>query len=75
MSLALDGFALVQMMTVGPGGPDNATEVMGLGLYRNAFTFSKFGYAAAMGVALFFLTLTLAVLAMRAGRREKVELA
>lgn len=73
--LALDGFAVVQVMTVGPGGPDDATEVIGLGLYRNAFTFSRFGYAAAMGVALFFLTLTLAVLAMRAGRRERVELA
>ena len=44
-------------MTVGPGGPDNATEVMGLGLYRNAFTYGKFGYASAMGVAMFFLTL------------------
>ncbi|MEV4622636.1 sugar ABC transporter permease [Asanoa sp. NPDC049573] len=73
--LALDGFAVVQVMTVGPGGPDDATEVIGLGLYRNAFTFSRFGYAAAMGVALFFLTLTLAVIAMRAGRKERVELA
>jgi N-acetylglucosamine transport system permease protein len=73
--LALDGFAVVQVMTVGPGGPDDATEVIGLGLYRNAFTFSRFGYAAAMGVALFFLTLTLAVVAMRAGRKERVELA
>jgi N-acetylglucosamine transport system permease protein len=71
--LALDGFAVVQIMTVGPGGPDGATEVMGLGLYRNAFTYGRFGYAAAMGVALFFLTLALAVLALRAGRRERVE--
>src|SRR5262249_42566545 len=36
---ALDGFAVVQIMTVGPGGPDGATEVIGLGLYRNAFTY------------------------------------
>ncbi|MEE6261783.1 carbohydrate ABC transporter permease [Plantactinospora sonchi] len=72
--LALDGFAVVQIMTVGPGGPDGATEVIGLGLYRNAFTYGKFGYAAAMGVALFLLTLTLAVLALRVGRRERVEL-
>lgn len=71
--LALDGFAVVQIMTVGPGGPDGATEVMGLGLYRNAFTYGRFGYAAAMGVALFFLTLAVAVLALRAGRRERVE--
>ncbi|MBB5869129.1 N-acetylglucosamine transport system permease protein [Allocatelliglobosispora scoriae] len=71
---ALDGFALVQIMTVGPGGPDNSTEVMGLSLYRNAFTYGKFGYASAMGVALFFLTLTLAVLLLRVSRRERVEL-
>ena len=71
---ALDGFAVVQVMTVGPGGPDGATEVIGLSLYRNAFTYGKFGYASAMGVALFFATLTLAVLALRGGRRERVEL-
>ena len=71
---ALDGFAVVQVMTVGPGGPDGATEVIGLSLYRNAFTYGKFGYASAMGVALFFATLTLAVLALRAGRRGRVEL-
>lgn len=72
---ALDGFALVQIMTVGPGGPDGSTEVMGLGLWRNAFTYGKFGYASAMGVAMFFLTLTLAVLLLRVTRRERVELA
>ena len=70
---ALDGFAVVQIMTVGPGGPDGATEVIGLGLYRNAFTYGRFGYASAMGVTLFFLTLTLAVLALRGGRRERLE--
>jgi N-acetylglucosamine transport system permease protein len=70
---ALDGFALVQIMTVGPGGPDGSTEVMGLSLYRNAFTYGKYGYASAMGVAIFFLTLTLAALTLRATRREAVE--
>jgi len=72
---ALDAFAVVQVMTVGPGGPDGATEVIGLSLYRTAFTYGKFGYASAMGVALFFATLTLAVLALRSGRRERLELA
>jgi N-acetylglucosamine transport system permease protein len=71
---ALDAFAVVQVMTVGPGGPDGATEVIGLSLYRNAFQYGKFGYASAMGVALFFATLTLAVLALRFGRRERLEL-
>lgn len=73
--LALDGFALVQIMTVGPGGPDNATEVIGLTLYRAAFTYGEFGYASAMGVTLFFITLTLTALALRATRRERVEAA
>ena len=72
---ALDAFAVVQVMTVGPGGPDGATEVIGLSLYRNAFTYGKFGYASAMGVALFFATLTLAVFALRSGRRERLEMA
>ncbi|GGM73711.1 carbohydrate ABC transporter permease [Dactylosporangium sucinum] len=72
---ALDGFAIVQIMTVGPGGPDGATEVIGLTLWRSAFTFGWFGYASAMGVALFFATLTMAVLVMRAGRKERIELA
>ncbi|GAA3338599.1 sugar ABC transporter permease [Amorphoplanes nipponensis] len=70
---ALDAFAVVQVMTVGPGGPDGATEVIGLSLYRNAFQYGKFGYASAMGVALFFATLTLAVLALRSGRRDRLE--
>jgi N-acetylglucosamine transport system permease protein len=73
--LALDGFALIQIMTVGPGGPDSSTEVIGLTLYRTAFTYGRFGYASAMGVVLFFLSLTLAVLAMRFSRRESVEMA
>ncbi|MEV4636971.1 sugar ABC transporter permease [Actinoplanes sp. NPDC049548] len=72
---ALDAFAVVQVMTVGPGGPDGATEVIGLSLYRNAFQYGKFGYASAMGVALFFATLTLAVLALRGGRKSSAGLA
>jgi N-acetylglucosamine transport system permease protein len=72
---ALDGFVLVQVMTVGPGGPDGATEVVGMSLYRTAFTYGKFGYATAMGVALFFAALTLAVFALRFGRRNQVEMA
>jgi N-acetylglucosamine transport system permease protein len=73
--MAMDGFAIVQIMTVGwgGGGPDGATEVIGLGLYRNAFSYGKFGYATAMGVVLFFLTLTLAALTLRMSRRERIE--
>jgi N-acetylglucosamine transport system permease protein len=70
---AFDGFAIVQIMSVDQGGPDHATTVLPLEIWRTAFTGSRFGYASAMGVALFFLTLTFAVLALRVTRRERIE--
>jgi N-acetylglucosamine transport system permease protein len=71
---AFDAFALVNVMSVDRGGPDGATTVLGLEIYRNAFDYAQFGYASAMGVALFFLTLTFAALTLRVTRREQVEL-
>lgn len=71
---AFDGFALVQVLSVNLGGPDNSTTVLPLEIWRNAFTFSKFGYASAMGVALFFMTITFAALTLRVTRRERIEL-
>jgi N-acetylglucosamine transport system permease protein len=70
---ALDTFALVQILTVGPGGPDNATNVVALYLFDNAFTYSKFGYASAIGVTMFAMTLILTIVAFRLSRRERVE--
>ncbi|RKN50576.1 carbohydrate ABC transporter permease [Micromonospora endolithica] len=70
---ALDGFILVQLMT--NGGPNFSTDVIGVRMYDTAFgSETKFGYASAMGVVMFFLTLSVAVLALRAGRRERIEL-
>jgi N-acetylglucosamine transport system permease protein len=72
--VALDGFAFVQIMTgEPPGGPDNSTTVLGVPLYENAFQYGRFGYATAFGVALFFLTMTMAVLTFRFSRRDCVE--
>jgi N-acetylglucosamine transport system permease protein len=70
---AFDGFAVVQVMSVEQGGPDGATTVLPLEIWRNAFAYSRAGYASAMGVALFFMTLTFAVLALRVTRRERIE--
>ncbi|RJL36169.1 carbohydrate ABC transporter permease [Bailinhaonella thermotolerans] len=70
---AFDAFAIVQVLSVDRGGPDGSTTVLPLEIWRNAFTYSKFGYASAMGVALFFLTLTFAVLTLRVTRRERIE--
>jgi N-acetylglucosamine transport system permease protein len=71
---AFDAFAIVNIITVDRGGPDGATSVLSLMIYRNAFEFSKAGYASALGVVLFFLTLTFAALTLRVTRRETVEL-
>ncbi|MEU4370972.1 carbohydrate ABC transporter permease [Micromonospora chersina] len=69
---ALDGFILVQLMT--NGGPNFSTDVIGNRMYDTAFgSETKFGYASAMGVVMFFLTLSVAVLALRAARRDRIE--
>ena len=70
--VALDGFALVQLIT--NGGPGFSSEVIGLRLYTTAFDDNQFGYASAIGVAMLFLTLSVAVLALRVTRRDRVEL-
>ena len=70
---AFDAFALVNILTVDNGGPDGATTVLANEIYRNAFVYSQFGYASAMGVVLFILTLTFAVLTLRLSRRESFE--
>lgn len=70
---ALDGFILVQLMT--NGGPNFSSDVIGVRLYDTAFgSETKFGYASAIGVVMFFLTLSVAVLALRVSRRERIEL-
>lgn len=70
--VALDGFILVQLMTA--GGPNFSSDVIGLRMYDTAFgSETKFGYASAIGVVMFFLTLSVAVLALRAARRDRIE--
>lgn len=71
--IALDGFALVQVMTVGPGGPDHSTTVVPYYLYTTAFRDSEAGYATSMGLAMLFITLVFAIFAIRISRRERIE--
>lgn len=71
--LALDAYALVAVMTAGPGGPDNSTQVIGLQIAENGFAYGRAGYASAMGVVLFFLTLIIAAVMLRATRRDRIE--
>lgn len=69
---ALDGFAIVFIMTP-TGGPNGSTQLVSTYLYQNAFKYGQFGYAAAMGVVLFLVTLGLAALTLRLTRKESVE--
>jgi N-acetylglucosamine transport system permease protein len=71
---AFDGFALIQVLAGDKGEPDGATTILPVTIYKTAFSYQKVGYASAMGVALFFLTVTFAVLTLRTTRRERVEL-
>ncbi|MCU7731186.1 sugar ABC transporter permease [Actinoplanes sp. KI2] len=70
---AFDAFAVVNIMSVDRGGPNGATSVLSLMIWRNTFEFSQVGYASAIGVVLFFLTLTFAALTLRVTRRESLE--
>ncbi|MFC7531633.1 carbohydrate ABC transporter permease [Actinoplanes sp. GCM10030250] len=70
--IAIDGFAIVQIIT--DGGPSSSSDVVGLRLYKTAFGDGQFGYASAIGVAMFFLTLTVAAMFLRVTRRDRVEL-
>jgi N-acetylglucosamine transport system permease protein len=70
---ALDMFALVKILSIGPGGPDDSTQVISLYMYENAFTYSRFGYASAIGVTLFLLTLVMTLVVFRISRRDRVK--
>ncbi|MBM7797416.1 N-acetylglucosamine transport system permease protein [Microlunatus panaciterrae] len=72
--MALDAFAIVQIMTIGPGGPNESTTVMALSIYKNFKEQGQFGYATAQGVILFFITIVLAAFTLRATKREEVEM-
>ena len=53
---ALDAFTVFdQVFVLTQGGPGTATEVATLMIYKSAFRFSQFGYAAAMAIALLVL--------------------
>lgn len=49
------------------GGPVDATRVVSLHIWNNAFFFNKFGYAAAMTVGLLVLLAPITTISLRAG--------
>ncbi|MFE2036974.1 carbohydrate ABC transporter permease [Streptomyces scopuliridis] len=73
LALGAESFAVVQIMTVGPGGPADSTNVLTLLVYQKAFRDGQAAYATTIGVALLVVTLAFAALVMRLGRRERLE--
>ncbi|MDN3292527.1 sugar ABC transporter permease [Streptomyces ficellus] len=73
LALGAEAFATVQIMTVGPGGPDYSTTVLPLYVYQTAFRDGQAAYATTIGVALLIVTLAFAAIVMRLGRRERLE--
>jgi len=60
-------FVIVSIMTA--GGPDRHSEVVMTYLYNQAFTNSNFGYAMAIGVFIFIVSLLLALLSNKLTER------
>ena len=56
------------VMVLTRGGPNHASELIGVSIYLNAFQFSRLGYASAMAVTMMVLMMALSLLQMRAFR-------
>lgn len=63
-------FVPVFVLTAGSGGPDRAALVIGLYLYHQAFNALRFGYAAAISVALFLIILAFTLFQERFASRR-----
>lgn len=68
---AMDMFTLVQVLT--EGGPNRSSDVLATYLYEAAFKDGQFGYATAIGVSLFLITMVLAGVMFQLGRQERLE--
>lgn len=67
---SFQGFTYQYVMT--KGGPNDATNVIALYVYQNAFEFQKTGYASALSVILFIIIMTLTLIQLRISRSEEV---
>jgi multiple sugar transport system permease protein len=68
---SLKVFDVVWVMT--QGGPGEATTVMGVYLYRNAFIYTHFGYGSAIAVLMTAIVFTVSMLYRRYVKVEAIE--
>ena len=74
LSLAgsIKAFDLVYIMT--DGGPSNSTELLATYMFRQGFTNYRLGYASAIAMVMFLITLVLTVVVLvRSNRRDGTE--
>ncbi|HEU0244492.1 MAG TPA: sugar ABC transporter permease [Candidatus Limnocylindrales bacterium] len=64
-------FNEVQVMTA--GGPNNASHTLGTWLYKSAFFNDKMGYAAAIAVVIFMITVVTSVIQLVLNRGKTVQ--
>jgi raffinose/stachyose/melibiose transport system permease protein len=55
------------------GGPNNASHTLGTWLYKSAFFNDQMGYAAAIAVVIFIITMTASILQLFLGRGKAVQ--
>ena len=61
-------FGAIYVMT--QGGPLGSTETVVYQMYQTAFSYTEFGYAAAMSTVLFFTILLFSIVGTRIMRRK-----
>ncbi|MEV0147827.1 MULTISPECIES: sugar ABC transporter permease [unclassified Nonomuraea] len=64
---SIQAYTLILIMT--EGGPANATMVLGLYIYRQAFVFFDMGYAAALSWAMFLIVIVVTLIQFGLARR------
>jgi raffinose/stachyose/melibiose transport system permease protein len=64
-------FNEVQVMTA--GGPNNSSQVLGTWLYKSAFFNDQMGYAAAIAVVIFIITMVASIFQLFLGRGRAVQ--
>ncbi len=62
-----------EVMVMTSGGPNNSTQVMATWLYRSGFVRNDFGYAAAIAMVIFLVTLVIALTQLWITHRRRVE--
>lgn len=62
-----------EVMVMTSGGPNNSTQVLATWLYRSGFVRNDFGYAAAIAMVIFLVTLIIALAQLWITHRRRVE--